>query len=153
MANNQVLLYLKDRNALTPAQFYSNILIKAGTIDTSVNEDEEEIDIENLDLDKTPGRGMSNAIVEGVSRYMEATVQTFISSGISNLLQIMGINEETMSIAKQAVNIMNNGMTLVTSIIKAVPSNIYMVPSGSSCTDAICTSFKDMFDAMWLGLE
>lgn len=113
----------------------------------------EEVDLDNIDISQAPGNAMSAAMVEGVARYMEVTLQTFISSGVTNIMSAMGINESTLSIAKQMVNIVDNGMTLAASIMTAIPTNIYMVPSGTSLTTAICTSFRDMFDAMWLSTQ
>ena len=150
---SQISLYLKNQNTLTTEQFYNNILINSGIIDISTNKQDKEIDIENIDITQSPTYGISNAMIEGVSKYMEASVQNLISAGVSNILQIIGINENTMNITKQAVNIMDNSITLVSSIISSVPSNIYMIPSGNSTMNVLTTSLRDMFDAMWIGLE
>lgn len=146
------VIYIKDSSGNETATY--NQVIQSGKIDVSVNDENEEVvDLDNLDINSMPGMGMSNAIIEGVSRYMEVLIQTFISSGATNILSAMGINPTTIGIAKQLVNIADTGMTLVSSIMTAVPSNIYMIPSGSSCMDVLCTSFRDIFDSMYISLK
>ena len=144
------VIYIKDADTST-VKIANDLFVKTGIIQPQ--KETEEVDINNLDVMNNPGIGMSNAVVQGVSKYMEATIQGFISAGMTYLLQTMGINEETMNIAKQVLNIADNSITLVSSIIKSTPSDVYMIPSGNSVPAVICASLRDMYDALILGFK
>lgn len=152
MSNGNVVFTVQTDSSVNPPMMLGNSpVVPSGQIE--LKQEDEEVDLDNLDINQAPGNAMSAAMVEGVARYMEVTLQTFISAGVTNIMNAMGINETTMSLAKQMVNIVDNGMTLASSIITAVPTNIYMVPHGTSLTTAVCTSFRDMFDAMWTSTQ
>lgn len=96
---------------------------------------------------------LSSDVVEAVSGYLEATVQSLIANGAANVMNNIGINQENLQMAKQLLNIMDSAILSIDSIIKFVPKNIHMVPSAKVAMSAICTSLKDMFDAMYISLE
>ena len=124
------------------------------TVESIGQQDEdEEIDLENIDINQAPGMALSRDVVNAVSQYLEATVQSLIAGGAANIMSQIGINQENLQLAQQILNLMDSSIFKIESILKFVPSNIHMVPSAKVAMSNICTSLKDMFDAMYLAVE
>jgi len=55
--------------------------------------------------------------------------------------------------AKTILNLMDSALFNIVGIIKMVPTNIHMVPSAKVAMNSICTSLKDMYQAIYIDLE
>lgn len=116
-------------------------------------EEAQQVDLDNLDIGSGPGMEISGAITEAVTQYLEVTVQSLIAGGASNIMNSLGINQETLGMAKTILSLMNSSLFNIASIIKMVPKNIQMVPSAKVAMNSICTSLKDMYQAIYIDLE
>lgn len=116
-------------------------------------DDDDEVDLENLDINQAPGMALSRDVVNAVSQYLEATVQSLIASGAAGIMGKIGVNEDNLQLAHQILNLMDSSIFKIQSILKFVPSNIHMVPSAKIAMSSICTSLKDMFDAIYMSVE
>ncbi len=139
--------------------FY-NDLIKYGSkkaitkIDEFGNvEQAQQVDLDNLDINQAPGMSISGTITDAVTQYLEVTVQSLIAGGASNIMSSLGINQETLGMAKTILNLMDSALFNIVGIIKMVPTNIHMVPSAKVAMNSICTSLKDMYQAIYIDLE
>ena len=116
-------------------------------------EEAEKVDLDNLDINQAPGMEISGAITDAVTQYLEVTIQSLIAGGASNLMNNLGINQETLGIAKSILNLMDSALFNITGIIKMFPKNIQMLPSAKIAIGSICTSLKDMYIAIYNDLE
>ncbi len=116
-------------------------------------EEAEQVDLDNLDINQAPGMAISGAITDAVTQYLEVTIQSLIAGGASNLMNSLGINQETLGMAQSILNLMDSTLFNITGIIKMFPKNIQMVPSAKIAMSSICTSLKDMYQAIYTDLE
>lgn len=116
-------------------------------------EEAEQVDLDNLDINQAPGMAISGAITDAVTQYLEVTIQSLIAGGASNLMSSLGINQETLGMAQSILNLMDSTLFNITGIIKMFPKNIQMVPSAKIAMSSICTSLKDMYQAIYIDLE
>lgn len=116
-------------------------------------EEAEKIDLDNLDINMAPGMEISGAITDAVTQYLEVTIQSLIAGGASNLMNNLGINQETLGMAQSILNLMDSALFNITGIIKMFPKNIQMLPSAKIAIGSICTSLKDMYIAIYNDLE
>ena len=116
-------------------------------------EEAEQVDIDNLDINQVPGMEISGAITDAVTQYLEVTIQSLIAGGASNLMNNLGINQETLGMAQSILNLMDSTLFNITGIIKMFPKNIQMLPSAKIAIGSICTSLKDMYIAIYNDLE
>ena len=116
-------------------------------------EEAEKVDLDNLDINQAPGMEISGAITDAVTQYLEVTIQSLIAGGASNLMNNLGINQETLGIAQSILNLMDSTLFNITGIIKMFPKNIQMLPSAKIAIGSICTSLKDMYIAIYNDLE
>ena len=116
-------------------------------------EEAEKVDLDNLDINQAPGMAISGAITDAVTQYLEVTIQSLIAGGASNLMNNLGINQETLGMAQYILNLMDSALFNITGIIKMFPKNIQMVPSAKIAIGSICTSLKDMYIAIYNDLE
>ena len=116
-------------------------------------EEAEKVDLDNLDINQAPGMEISGAITDAVTQYLEVTIQSLIAGGTSNLMNNLGINQETLGMAQSILNLMDSTLFNITGIIKMFPKNIQMVPSAKIAIGSICTSLKDMYIAIYNDLE
>ncbi len=116
-------------------------------------EEAEKVDLDNLDINQAPGMEISGAITDAVTQYLEVTIQSLIAGGASNLMNNLGINQETLGMAQSILNLMDFTLFNITGIIKMFPKNIQMLPSAKIAIGSICTSLKDMYIAIYNDLE
>lgn len=116
-------------------------------------EEAEQVDLDNLDINQAPGMAISGAITDAVTQYLEVTIQSLIAGGASNLMNNLGINQETLGMAQSILNLMDSTLFNITGIIKMFPKNIQMLPSAKIAIGSICTSLKDMYIAIYNDLE
>ena len=116
-------------------------------------EEAEKVDLDNLDINQAPGMEISGAITDAVTQYLEVTIQSLIAGGTSNLMNNLGINQETLGMAQSILNLMDSALFNITGIIKMFPKNIQMLPSAKIAIGSICTSLKDMYIAIYNDLE
>lgn len=116
-------------------------------------EEAEKVDLDNLDINQAPGMAISGAITDAVTQYLEVTIQSLIAGGASNLMNNLGINQETLGMAQSILNLMDSALFNITGIIKMFPKNIQMLPSAKIAIGSICTSLKDMYIAIYNDLE
>lgn len=116
-------------------------------------EEAEKVDLDNLDINQAPGMEISGAITDAVTQYLEVTIQSLIAGGASNLMNSLGINQETLGMAQSILNLMDSTLFNITGIIKMFPKNIQMLPSAKIAIGSICTSLKDMYIAIYNDLE
>lgn len=116
-------------------------------------EEAEKVDLDNLDINQAPGMEISGAITDAVTQYLEVTIQSLIAGGASNLMNNLGINQETLGMAQSILNLMDSTLFNITGIIKMFPKNIQMLPSAKIAIGNICTSLKDMYIAIYNDLE
>lgn len=116
-------------------------------------EEAEQVDLDNLDINQAPGMAISGTITDAVTQYLEVTIQSLIAGGASNLMSSLGINQETLGMAQSILNLMDSTLFNITGIIKMFPKNIQMVPSAKIAMGSICTSLKDMYQAIYTDLE
>lgn len=130
-----------EKKAITKVDEFGNV------------EEAEQVDLDNLDISQTPGMEISGAITDAVTQYLEVTIQSLIAGGASNIMSSLGINQETLSMAQNILNLMDSTLFNITGIIKMFPKNIQMVPSAKIAMNNICTSLKDMYQAIYIDLE
>lgn len=130
-----------EKKAITKVDEFGNV------------EEAEQVDLDNLDINQTPGMAISGAITDAVTQYLEVTIQSLIAGGASNLMNNLGINQETLGMAQSILNLMDSTLFNITGIIKMFPKNIQMVPSAKIAIGSICTSLKDMYYAIYTDLE
>lgn len=130
-----------EKKAITKVDEFGNV------------EEAEQVDLDNLDINQAPGMAISGAITDAVTQYLEVTIQSLIAGGASNLMNNLGINQETLGMAQSILNLMDSTLFNITGIIKMFPKNIQMVPSAKIAMSSICTSLKDMYYAIYTDLE
>lgn len=130
-----------EKKAITKVDEFGNV------------EEAEQVDLDNLDINQTPGMAISGAITDAVTQYLEVTIQSLIAGGASNLMNNLGINQETLGMAQSILNLMDSTLFNITGIIKMFPKNIQMLPSAKVAIGSICTSLKDMYIAIYNDLE
>lgn len=130
-----------EKKAITRVDEFGNI------------EEAEKVDLDNLDINQAPGMEISGAITDAVTQYLEVTIQSLIAGGASNLMNNLGINQETLGMAQSILNLMDSTLFNITGIIKMFPKNIQMLPSAKIAIGSICTSLKDMYIAIYNDLE
>ena len=116
-------------------------------------EEAEKVDLDNLDINQASGMEISGAITDAVTQYLEVTIQSLIAGRASNLMNNLGINQETLGMAQSILNLMDSTLFNITGIIKMFPKNIQMLPSAKIAIGSICTSLKDMYIAIYNDLE
>lgn len=144
----------------------NNLNIASGTIVTDemrygTNEDgrvgdnteDSSVDLDTLDINNAPGMAISATVTAAVSQYLEATVQSLIAEGSGTILGKLGVNEENLELAQSLLNVMNNSITMIETIIPFIPKNIMMTPSPKVALSSISTSLKDMFNAVYINAE
>lgn len=130
-----------EKKAITKVDEFGNV------------EEAEQVDLDNLDINQAPGMAISGAITDVVTQYLEVTIQSLIAGGASNLMNNLGINQETLGMAQSILNLMDSTLFNITGIIKMFPKNIQMLPSAKVAIGSICTSLKDMYIAIYNDLE
>ena len=130
-----------EKKAITKVDEFGNV------------EEAEQVDLDNLDINQAPGMEISGAITDAVTQYLEVTIQSLIAGGASNLMNNLGINQETLGMAQSILNLMDSTLFNITGIIKMFPKNIQMLPSAKIAIGSICTSLKDMYIAIYNDLE
>ena len=130
-----------EKKAITKVDEFGNV------------EEAEYVDLDNLDINQAPGMEISGAITDAVTQYLEVTIQSLIAGGASNLMNNLGINQETLGMAQSILNLMDSTLFNITGIIKMFPKNIQMLPSAKIAIGSICTSLKDMYIAIYNDLE
>lgn len=130
-----------EKKAITKVDEFGNV------------EEAEQVDLDNLDINQAPGMEISGAITDAVTQYLEVTIQSLIAGGTSNLMNNLGINQETLGMAQSILNLMDSTLFNITGIIKMFPKNIQMLPSAKIAIGSICTSLKDMYIAIYNDLE
>ena len=135
------LIKYGDKKAITKIDEFGNV------------EQAQDVDLDNLDINQAPGMSISGTITDAVTQYLEVTIQSLIAGGASNIMNNLGINQETLGIAQSILNLMDYSLFNIQSIIKMVPSNIQMVPSAKVAMNSICTSLKDMYQAIYIDLQ
>ncbi len=130
-----------EKKAITKVDEFGNV------------EEAEQVDLDNLDINQAPGMAISGAITDAVTQYLEVTIQSLIAGGTSNLMNNLGINQETLGMAQSILNLMDSTLFNITGIIKMFPKNIQMLPSAKVAIGSICTSLKDMYIAIYNDLE
>lgn len=130
-----------EKKAITKVDEFGNV------------EEAEQVDLDNLDINQAPGMAISGAITDAVTQYLEVTIQSLIAGGASNLMNNLGINQETLGMAQSILNLMDSTLFNITGIIKMFPKNIQMLPSAKIAIGSICTSLKDMYIAIYNDLE
>lgn len=130
-----------EKKAITKVDEFGNV------------EEAEQVDLDNLDINQAPGMAISGAITDAVTQYLEVTIQSLIAGGASNLMNNLGINQETLGMAQSILNLMDSTLFNITGIIKMFPKNIQMLPSAKVAIGSICTSLKDMYIAIYNDLE
>ena len=130
-----------EKKAITKVDEFGNV------------EEAEQVDLDNLDINQAPGMAISGAITDAVTQYLKVTIQSLIAGGASNLMNNLGINQETLGMAQSILNLMDSTLFNITGIIKMFPKNIQMVPSAKIAIGSICTSLKDMYYAIYTDLE
>lgn len=130
-----------EKKAITKVDKFGNV------------EEAEQVDLDNLDINQAPGMAISGAITDAVTQYLEVTIQSLIAGGASNLMNNLGINQETLGMAQSILNLMDSTLFNITGIIKMFPKNIQMLPSAKVAIGSICTSLKDMYIAIYNDLE
>lgn len=130
-----------EKKAITKVDEFGNV------------EEAEQVDLDNLDINQAPGMAISGAITDAVTQYLEVTIQSLIAGGASNLMNNLGINQETLGMAQSILNLMDSTLFNITGIIKMFPKNIQMLPSAKIAIGSICTSLKDMYQAIYIDLE
>ena len=130
-----------EKKAITKVDEFGNV------------EEAEQVDLNNLDINQAPGMEISGAITDAVTQYLEVTIQSLIAGGASNLMNNLGINQETLGMAQSILNLMDSTLFNITGIIKMFPKNIQMLPSAKIAIGSICTSLKDMYIAIYNDLE
>lgn len=130
-----------EKKAITKVDEFGNV------------EEAEQVDLDSLDINQAPGMAISGAITDAVTQYLEVTIQSLIAGGASNLMNNLGINQETLGMAQSILNLMDSTLFNITGIIKMFPKNIQMVPSAKIAMGSICTSLKDMYQAIYIDLE
>lgn len=130
-----------EKKAITKVDEFDNV------------EEAEQVDLDNLDINQAPGMEISGAITDAVTQYLEVTIQSLIAGGASNLMNNLGINQETLGMAQSILNLMDSTLFNITGIIKMFPKNIQMLPSAKIAIGSICTSLKDMYIAIYNDLE
>lgn len=130
-----------EKKAITKVDEFGNV------------EEAEQVDLDNLDINQAPGMEISGAITDAVTQYLEVTIQSLIAGGASNLMNNLGINQETLGMAQSILNLMDSTLFNITGIIKMFPKNIQMLPSAKVAIGSICTSLKDMYIAIYNDLE
>lgn len=130
-----------EKKAITKVDEFGNV------------EEAEQVDLDNLDINQAPGMAISGAITDAVTQYLEVTIQSLIAGGASNLMNSLGINQETLGMAQSILNLMDSTLFNITGIIKMFPKNIQMLPSAKIAIGSICTSLKDMYQAIYIDLE
>lgn len=135
------LIKYGEKKAITRVDEFGNV------------EEAEKVDLDNLDINQAPGMEISGAITDAVTQYLEVTIQSLIAGGASNLMNNLGINQETLGMAQSILNLMDSTLFNITGIIKMFPKNIQMLPSAKIAIGSICTSLKDMYIAIYNDLE
>ena len=135
------LIKYGEKKAITRVDEFGNV------------EEAEQVDLDNLDINQAPGMEISGAITDAVTQYLEVTIQSLIAGGASNLMNNLGINQETLGMAQSILNLMDSTLFNITGIIKMFPKNIQMLPSAKIAIGSICTSLKDMYIAIYNDLE
>lgn len=130
-----------EKKAITKVDEFGNV------------EEAENVDLDNLDINQAPGMEISGAITDAVTQYLKVTIQSLIAGGASNLMNNLGINQETLGMAQSILNLMDSTLFNITGIIKMFPKNIQMLPSAKIAIGSICTSLKDMYIAIYNDLE
>lgn len=113
----------------------------------------DEINLDEINVNSAPGMMLSSTVINAISQYIEATIQSMIAGKSTELLQQLGINEENLEFTNQILDIIDTTTFKINSIIKMVPKNIKMIPSGNSFMSSLTTSLKDMYEAIWLDIQ
>ena len=157
-------IYIKDESS--QEQLIKDLHINNGRIITpemlkgtskegefGYEEEQEELNLEEIDINSAPGMMLSSEVVNAISQYLEATVQSVIAGSAQNLISKLGINQDTLAITEQILNIIDSAIFKINSILKFIPTNINIVPSTAMFTSVLVTSLKDLFMAAWLNIQ
>ena len=137
-------------------------IVQGHITDTTSLSEEDQQELQNLldglqpdDEELQPGYGYDMAfnITEAITHYVELTVQSLITSNAVNVLNKMGINEDTLEIAQKIIDIADSAIFKIKAIIPCIPKNIMFTPDFTSAMTSITTSLKDMFMAMYISVE
>ena len=114
---------------------------------------QEEIDLDNLNINSAPGMLLSSTVVNAITQYIETTIQSLIANNVTEMLDNLGINKDTLELTNRILGIIDSVVFKINSILKFIPTNIKTIPSTNSITSSINTSLKDMYMAIWLNLQ
>lgn len=132
---------------------YNDIHTPSGTVKKQTTTEETQVDIENIDISQAPGMSISSSITEAVSQYVEVSIQSLIAGGTANIMDQIGVNQETMELANRMLSLMDSAVFKINSILKFVPKNIHTSPGAKAAMSTICCSFKDIFMAAYAAAE
>ena len=114
---------------------------------------QEEINLDDININSAPGMLLSATVVNAITQYIETTIQSFIAGNAQNVLEKIGINQETLEMTNKILGIIDSATFKIDSILKFVPTNIRIIPDTGGMTTKLCTSLKDMYMAIWLNLQ
>ena len=114
---------------------------------------QEEINLDDININSAPGMLLSATVVNAITQYIETTIQSFIAGNAQNVLEKIGINQETLEMTNKILGIIDSATFKINSILKFVPTNIRIIPDTGGMTTKLCTSLKDMYMAIWLNLQ
>lgn len=112
-----------------------------------------DIDLDNININSAPGMMLSSTVINAISQYIEATVQSLVAGKSIELLNQLGINQENLELTDKILGIVDSAVFKINSILKMVPKNIKTLPEGQTFMSSLTTSLKDMYMAIWINLE
>ena len=87
---------------------------------------------------------MAKQSVSAVTGMVENIMQTLLTQGIDAIYNALGINQESITLAQQVINISQGSIAQIQSIISILPIGIDVTPSTKACLNSFCASYKDM---------
>jgi hypothetical protein len=143
-----VLGHLSDTTGLTEddQEGLDNLLEGIQQLEGTLNSSTEEFQ---------PGYGYDMAfnITDAITYYVELTVQSLIAGNAANVLNKLGINQDTIEIAEKIIDIADAALFKINAIMPCIPKNIMFNPDFTSTMTSLTTSIKDMFMAMYISAE
>lgn len=143
-----VLGHLSDTTGLTEddQEGLDNLLEGIQQLEGTLNSSTEEFQ---------PGYGYDMAfnITDAITYYVELTVQSLIAGNAANVLNKLGINQDTIEIAEKIIDIADAALFKINAIMPCIPKNIMFNPDFTSAMTSLTTSIKDMFMAMYISAE
>lgn len=96
----------------------------------------------------------AEGIAEGINQMIEDTIYNMVKNGTQGALSSMGINQDSISLAKSIINIADNGISNVANILSIMPTSVTIIPTdGGTTTSPLCASFMQVFMAKFMELR